>query len=169
MCSFPAATMASKKRKLSFATGPKRVNDKLIVNYVKAATAATQSTVLYSSANNAVTIDRVIFTGNVQGNHASTEVTTNVGFIVVHHRPNDVTVNQSVTHGIQSWPDDKAVLYQGLWRVCERSTASGYRVEFDVKGMRKLAIGESIRCYLMSQLTLDIVFDGCFTIFGKLA
>ena len=146
----------------------RRVNDKAIINLVRTPTSSANSTTIYNANNNAATVDRVIFTGSVTGT-AAPGGTRDLGLLVVHHRPNDVVTGMSVANANQMWPDDKEVMFQALLKVSDAFDHASTPIHFDVRGMRKLAIGESIRFYDKVNSGADLRLNGCFTVFAKLA
>ena len=151
--------------------GPKRVNDKLIVNYNVVPTTTEAVTSLYDATINAVTITRIIYTGTIKGTSvAPAFATEQLGLIIIVARQDTVGSGQNIANGMQQWPNDKAVLYQGIWTVGTFGTDTGITLQIDVRGMRKLAIGDAIEAHTRAGTAEgDIVITGCFTIFGKLA
>ena len=75
----------------------------------------------------------------------------------------------SITSGQQMWPDDKAVLFQGLFATSTSNEAPQVSLQIEVKGMRKLAIGDQISLAFMNNQSFFSSLELAVTVFGKLA
>ena len=147
---------------------PPRVNDKAIINIQKASINGTFEVTLYNAEHNAATVDRVILTGSTGGVAADTmgQLVT-VAMAVLHKRPGaDTTI--STADGVQINGDDSAVMWQGLYKLPTEMRNAGMALNIDVRGMRKLRIGESI-IFSMRTTTTDLRIGAAVTVFAKLA
>jgi len=146
----------------------RRVNDKFILNINKTTTSGLTSVTLYDAANNAATVDRIILTGTVAGIElADAGATVSLAIALLHVRPGGDT-GVSTTDGLQMVADDKALMWSGLYRVSTEAAGAGVRIDVDVKGMRKLAIGERVQLgFRTSTTSLRVAM--AVTIFAKLA
>jgi len=146
----------------------RRVNDKFITNVNKTSVSGLTSVTLYNASNNAATVDRIILTGSVAGiDLVDAGATVSVALAVLHVRPGGDT-GVSTTDGAQMVADDKALMWSGLYRVSTEAAGAGLRLDIDVKGMRKLAIGEHIEFGFRTSTT-SLRLAMAVTIFAKLA
>ena len=145
------------------------MNDKTIRNVADAVTTTTQTRVVSSASVNAFTHERFIFTGSIRSSGAVAAVATTVGICVVHLRGDSLPIsNMSVVDDVQMWPDDTSVLFQGLWSIFDDSR-DVITLHIDVKGKRKLRIGDSVQMLYKCNLDNVCVLTGTLTSFAKLA
>jgi len=148
----------------------RRLNDKRIQNVADTFTTTAKSAVIYLADNNAATTDRFIFSGSITGISAVDPVTVSCGVLVLHVKGDTVGVTSMVlTNGAQMWPDDGSVLYQGMFNLSGDETAPGIDLQIDVKGKRKLSIGDSLKLVWKADRSSTTSLVGAMTVFAKLA
>ena len=148
----------------------RRVNDKAIKNVNIGVASTVVTRVVSSATNNAFTHERFIFTGALLGATALDDTSIPVGICVVHLRGDSLPItNMILTDDSQMWPDDAAVLFQGLWQVSGSVNRTSLPLHIDVKGKRKLRIGDSIQMLFLGSTDGIVKLTGCLTAFGKLA
>ena len=145
----------------------RRVNDKTIRNVAVSLSATVGTRVVSSASVNAFTHERFIFTGCLRTDD-TTAATVNLGILVVHLRGDTIPIsNMNIGDDVQMWPDDAAVLYQAYYSMW-RNDKQVIPLFIDVKGKRKLRIGDSIQLLYQADVSGVSLF-GTLTSFAKLA